>query len=124
MRNIRLVSAIAVSLAFRASTLIAQSVTADRVAAMRPVESGRVLLPSRVLVADSSRAHIPVWPFAVIGAAAGGVIAMRHYAHDVRATHDGDFAAAFTIPLTLGIGVTVGAVGGVVVGEVVRNAAR
>ena len=121
MRKSRLIAAIAVSVTFRASMLIAQPITAARVGVARPGEAGRVLLPSRVLGPDSIRAYIPLWPFALVGAAAGGVIAMRQYAHAVRATNDGDFAAGLTIPLTLGIGVTLGAVGGVVVGAVVND---
>ena len=124
MRKSHLIPAIAVSLACRASTLTAQSIAGDRVAAARPVEAERVLLPSRMLVADANSTRVPIWPFAVIGAAAGGIIAMRHYAHDVNATHDGDFAAAFTIPLTLGIGVTIGAVSGVALGELVSVEVR
>lgn len=124
MRQRLLMPTIAMLVILPASAVVGQSSTAARVAVARPLDDQRVLLPERVLLPDSNHAHVPIWPFAIAGAAAGGVIAMTRYAHAVRATGDGDFAAPITIPLTLGIGLGLGAAGGAVVGQLVNVALR
>ena len=86
-------------------------------AAARPPAAGRQT-PFAPQVIDTASAKPPRWPFVLAGAVVGGAMAGAWYAH--QAAKSGDPMIDFSAPV-VGIGVGLGALAGLIVGEVVRS---
>lgn len=59
-------------------------------------------------------------PFIVVGALVGGALGAYAYVQTVRGNGDGDFIAPISIPIVVGGGALLGAVGGAVTGRLAQ----
>jgi hypothetical protein len=79
--------------------------------------------PLSPTVSDSSRSAIPRWPFVLVGAAAGAALAARSVSRSEKAAGGDDFFPQIGVGVIVG-GTALGALGGFVVGSILREATK
>jgi hypothetical protein len=120
MRHRALASLIIPLLSVAPASAIAQRLVTLRTGVVGLTQSSddaRLVAPPRV--AASADAPQPRWPFVLAGALIGGVAAGAWYAHAVAKSDDPMIDLSGPV---VGIGIGVGALAGLLVGEVVRAA--